>query len=78
MSGRDDRANEPDRASARRDLRAAVREGLVDEKSMSERERQAAADARPDREAAAGDRRAAAEDRAATAEARRASERSGK
>jgi hypothetical protein len=51
--------------------------GLVDEKSMSERERQAAADARADREAAAADRRAAADDRAAGADARRASERSG-
>jgi hypothetical protein len=45
--------------------------------TMSEREQQAAADARADREAAAGDRRAAAEDRAAAADARRASERSG-
>jgi hypothetical protein len=66
MSEPDDRAEEADRAAARRDLRAAVRDGLVDERAQSDGERRAAKDARSAREAAAADRYAATHERAAT------------
>ena len=75
--GRDDRARARDVAAARRDIDAAVRDGLVEDFLMSEREVDARRAAREDREAAAADRLEAAADRRAAAEARDASRRSG-
>jgi hypothetical protein len=74
---RDDRARERDRDADQRDMEAAIRDGLVDEETMSEREADARAASRADREAAAADRREAAADRRAAADARDAARRSG-
>jgi hypothetical protein len=64
-------------AATRRDLEAAIRDGLDDDHQMSEREVAARAAARDDREAAAADRRDSATDRRAASDARDASRRSG-
>ena len=58
-------------------MEAAIRDGLVDEETMSERETDARFASRADREAAAADRREAAADRRAAADARDAARRSG-
>ena len=75
--GRDDRASKRDRAAGERDVRAAIRDGLVSHATMSEQEDNARSEARADREAAFADRRAAADDRRAAAEVRDAASRSG-
>jgi hypothetical protein len=55
-----------------RDARAAIRDALVNDTQLSEREREARSHARGDREAAFADRQAAAYDRRAAADARAA------
>jgi len=74
---RDERARDRDQAANRRDFDAAIRNGLLDTESMSERELDSMRRARADREAAAADRRDAAEDRESARRAREASKRSG-
>ena len=77
MPDRDERARDRDQAANRRDFDAAIRNGLLDTESMSERELDSMRRARADREAAAADRRDAAEDRESARRAREASKRSG-
>jgi hypothetical protein len=74
---RDERGRQRDDAANKRDFKAAIRDGLIDEESLSEQERDSMHRARVDREAAADDRRGGAADRAAARDAREASERSG-
>jgi hypothetical protein len=74
---RDERGRQRDDAANKRDFEAAIRDGLIDEASLSERERDSMRRARADREAAANDRREGVADRASAREARDASERSG-
>jgi hypothetical protein len=72
---RDRRARARDDAASKRDIDAAIRDGLSD--TDTEPERQARSDARADREDAASDRRDAAADRDAASDARDATRRSG-
>jgi hypothetical protein len=74
---RDERGRQRDDAANKRDFAAAIRDGLIDDESLSERELDSMRRGRADREAAADDRRHGAADRASAHEARAASTRSG-
>ena len=74
--GRDGRGRDRDKAANKRDIEAAIRDGLAPEPSSGQ-ERDARAAARSDREASAADRREANADRKSAKEARDASTKSG-
>lgn len=74
---RDKRGRGRDDEATKRDIRAAIRDGVTPDEHLSERERESRRAAREDREAAATDRRESASDRRAAKEARDASKKSG-